>query len=331
MEKIYGDINKDGKLTIEDTADLLDVLQGLSEGDEFSIQDLSDLQNYFGSANGISICVDQGHGKGSNKSPNYPVYVEGDRMYTLGRYLAGELFKKGYRVVLTRGKPEDNPSLRERGEIAGKYKCDLMLSLHSNAPSASPDGTYDPSITGVCACYSQKDKNFNRPLAQKLAKKVGEIMENGVKAVFYNSYLGKPGTDYFGVLRYSAAYGCPHAIIIEHGYHTCPKDAEFLMYDENLKEIAKEEANIIDAYLQQKRIFYRVQVGAYFMQKNAQNQLEKVQRVYSSDAFIAKSGLIYRVQVGAYWNRENAENVMKDLRNLGFSDAYIVEVKVENK
>lgn len=331
MEKIYGDVNKDGKLNIEDTSTLLDLLGSSSEGEEFTEKDLSDLQNHLSAQNGITICIDQGHGKGSNKSPNYPAYIEGDRMYKLGLYLASELFKKGYRVVLTRGKLEDNPSLRERGEIAGKYKSDLMISLHSNAPSAEKDGTYDPTITGVCACYSQKDKKFNQPLSKKLANGVGEVMENGVKAVFYNDYPGKPGTDYFGVLRYSAAAGCPHAIIIEHGYHTCPKDAEFLMYDENLKDIAEEEAFIIDSYFTQKKVFYRVQVGAYFMKKYAQKQLENVQSKYSSDAFIFKSGLIYRVQVGAYWKKENAEKVKKDLRNLGFTDAYIVEVKVENE
>lgn len=191
------------------------------------------------------ITIDPGHGQNTNRSPNNTSYVEGTQMWKLGQKLQKALESYGFEVINTRPNIGDDPSLSARGKAAGKSGSSLFLSLHSNAPSASPDGTYDSSIKGVCACYSQKDRAFNQPLAQKLADTVGNLMGNGVKAVFYNDYPGKPGTDYFGVLRYSAASGCPHAIIIEHGYHTNVYESNWLLDDANLDRLALEEARVI--------------------------------------------------------------------------------------
>lgn len=193
----------------------------------------------------MKITIDPGHGQNTNKSPNNPNYVEGTQMWKLGQKLQKALESYGFEVINTRPNIGDDPSLSARGKAAGESGSSLLLSLHSNAPSASPDGTYDPSVNGVCACYSQKDKAFNQPLAKKLAETVGNLMGNGVKAVFYNSYPGKPGTDYFGVLRYSAASGCPHAIIIEHGYHTNVYESNWLLDDANIDRLALEEARVI--------------------------------------------------------------------------------------
>lgn len=196
----------------------------------------------------LVICLDPGHGQNTNKSPNNPNYVEGTQMWKLGQKLQKALESYGFEVINTRPNISDDPSLSARGKVAGETGSSLLLSLHSNATSASPDGTYDLSVNGVCACYSQKDKAFNQPLAKKLAETVGNLMGNGVKAVFYNDYPGKPGTDYFGVLRYSAAYGCPHAIIIEHGYHTNVYESNWLLDDANLDRLALEEARVICDY-----------------------------------------------------------------------------------
>ena len=193
----------------------------------------------------MKITIDPGHGQNTNKSPNNPSYVEGTQMWKLGQKLQKALESYGFEVINTRPNIGDDPSLSARGKAAGESGSSLLLSLHSNAPSASPDGTYDPSVNGVCACYSQKDKAFNQPLAKKLAETVGNLMGNGVRAVFYNDYPGKPGTDYFGVLRYSAASGCPHEIIIEHGYHTNVYESNWLLDDANIDRLALEEARVI--------------------------------------------------------------------------------------
>lgn len=154
------------------------------------------------------IVLDPGHGEGENKSPINSRYREGTRMWEFSNILKSHLERAGFSVMTTRSRLSDNPSLSKRGQLAGSNKADLLLSLHSNAPSSSIDekgqSYYDPTITGVVTCYSQTDKEWNRPLAQKLADGVGALMGNGVKAVFYNDYPGRPGVDYFGILRYGA-------------------------------------------------------------------------------------------------------------------------------
>lgn len=276
----------------------------------------------------MKITIDPGHGQNTNKSPNNPSYVEGTQMWKLGQKLQKALESYGFEVINTRPNIGDDPSLSARGKSAGESGSSLLLSLHSNAPSASPDGTYDPSIKGVCACYSQKDKAFNQPLAKKLAETVGNLMGNGVKAVFYNSYPGKPGTDYFGVLRYSAASGCPHAIIIEHGYHTNVYESNWLLDDANLERLAREEARVIAECfgVEKKKIIYRVQVGAYFFKANATKLALRLE-AKGFPCYIAKSGFYYRVQAGAYFTKGNATKMLNRLKDAGF-DGFIVESEV---
>ncbi len=79
-------------------------------------------------------------------------------MWEFANILKSHLEKAGFNVVTTRPKLSDNPSLSARGKVAGNNKSDLLLSLHSNAPSASVDANgreyYDSTIKGVVICYS---------------------------------------------------------------------------------------------------------------------------------------------------------------------------------
>ena len=82
------------------------------------------------------ICLDPGHGRGYNHSKVTPSYYEGTRMWEYSLVLKDELEKYGFRVITTRPHLDDDPSLSERGKIAGTCGADLMLSLHSNAPAS---------------------------------------------------------------------------------------------------------------------------------------------------------------------------------------------------
>ena len=57
-----------------------------------------------------------------------------------------------------------------------------------------------------------------------------------------------PGADYYGVLRSSATSGCKCAYIIEHGFHTSTKDANFLIDDSCLDRLAEVECKVICEY-----------------------------------------------------------------------------------
>lgn len=69
------------------------------------------------------------------------------------------------------------------------------------------------------------------------------------------------------------------------------------------------------------KVLYRVQVGAYSVKKNAENQLAKVKAAGFSDAFIAvvDGGKLYRVQVGAFSVKANAEAQLAKVKAAGFS------------
>jgi len=199
----------------------------------------------------LKITLDPGHGKNANQSPAVPSYYEGNRMFVLAGFLEAELKKRGFEVLVTRDTITDNPSLSERGSMAGENGCSLFLSLHSNAPGQSTDADgnkyYDTSVTGTVVYYSMT-RAENLELADLLGNKVAEIMGHYFRGSKTKQYPNKPGVDYYGVIRGAAQSGCSTALLIEHGFHTCPADAEFLLVDENLVKIAEAEADIIAGY-----------------------------------------------------------------------------------
>lgn len=68
------------------------------------------------------------------------------------------------------------------------------------------------------------------------------------------------------------------------------------------------------------KVLYRVQVGAYSVKKNAENQLAKLKAAGFSDAFIAVvDGKLYRVQTGAFSVKANAEAQLAKVKAAGFS------------
>ena len=69
------------------------------------------------------------------------------------------------------------------------------------------------------------------------------------------------------------------------------------------------------------KVLYRVQVGAYSVKKNAENQLAKIKAAGFSDAFIAvvDNGNLYRVQVGAFSVKANAEALLAKVKKAGFT------------
>lgn len=195
----------------------------------------------------IKITLDPGHGRYDNRSPNNPLYVEGTQMWHLAVYLEKALARYGIEVVITRPNINENPTLEERGEIAGESESDLLLSLHSNAPKKSEDGTFDASVTGTVAFYPLGAPGI-KSLADTLGKKVSELMGHYHRGSFAQSYPNSPNLDYYAVIRNAVAYGCRNAIILEHGFHTNLSDSNFLLNDENLKALAEAEAKIVAEY-----------------------------------------------------------------------------------
>ena len=70
------------------------------------------------------------------------------------------------------------------------------------------------------------------------------------------------------------------------------------------------------------KVLYRVQVGAFSKKRNAVN-LEQKLKALNFSTIIVNINNIYKVQVGAYSVKSNAENTLKKLHNAGYTDAFI--------
>lgn len=86
--------------------------------------------------------------------------------------------------------------------------------------------------------------------------------------------------------------------------------------------------NVVAVYLKTapKKVFYRVQTGAFLLYSNAKRYLERIQSLGGTyaGAYINKDGAYYKVQVGYFGIIANANRMVLDLKNRGF-DAYTKE------
>ena len=194
------------------------------------------------------IVLDAGHGQFGNPYPRVRWIFEGTRNFVLAGFLKKALEDKGFEVLLTRENIEDDPTLEERGKLAGDRGAVLFLSLHSNAPgSATPEEAYD-TICGCEVYYSMTDEERNAPLALALCEAISACMATQNRGAKTRTYPDQPGVDFYGVIRHSVAYGCKQAFIIEHGFHTNSHDAAFLSDDACMERLAAVEADVIDSF-----------------------------------------------------------------------------------
>lgn len=191
------------------------------------------------------IVLDAGHGEFGNPYPIVEGVYEGTQNFKLACKLKAELEKRDFTVLLTRSCIEDNPSLEERGKLAGDNGACLFLSLHSNAPGSATSPEAYHAVRGSEVYYSLADAPRNAEIARALNAAIVATMKTVDRGVKTRSYPDQPAVDYYGVLRNSAAYGCPTAFIIEHGFHTNPEDAAFLASDEGLDRLAEAEAAVL--------------------------------------------------------------------------------------
>ena len=194
----------------------------------------------------MKVCLDAGHyGHYYNRSPVVPTYYESEMNWKLHNYLTAELEARGVEVVQTRTNQEQDRELVDRGYAA--RGCSLFLSLHSNAASAESAN----HVSGIhmrensVETYDEKSKD----IAEKLAKKVASVMGCDWR-IYSRSYNGdrdgngRQDDEYYGVLQGAKQARVP-GVILEHGFHTNKAQALWLSNNENLKKLAKAEAEVI--------------------------------------------------------------------------------------
>lgn len=192
------------------------------------------------------IVLDPGHGKNGNPHTTREGFYEGSQNFLLASFLRDELLKKGFDVRLTRNDPIDDPTLSERGELAGNVGAAMFLSLHSNAPGTQSDPERYPKIRGAETYYSISDEEKNAKIAKILNDTVVRTMNTLDRGIKTRRYPDNDSLDYYGVLRAAAASGCKQAFLIEHGFHTNPEDSAFLQDKACLIRLAEAESEAID-------------------------------------------------------------------------------------
>lgn len=208
------------------------------------------------------IVLDAGHVWGYNQSPAYKEYREGNMTWKLYGFLKAELESMGHRVVGTRGNVSKDLEVYQRGTKAAG--ADLFISLHSNAVG-------DAAVRRVVVIPPFKDTNNTYDLANRLGASVSACMGIDDRYQIYTrTYADTSGktVDYYGVIRGAVAGGCKRSMIIEHGFHTNPAVAKWLCSEENLKRLAKREAEVInDFFFEQGGVPQKYAVGDYYTVK----------------------------------------------------------------
>jgi len=194
--------------------------------------------------------LDAGHYGKQNRSPVLPEYWESEMTWKLQNYLKAELEAYGFEVGTTRTDQTKDLEVYRRGRKAKGY--DLFISLHSNACGTE-------SVDRVVGIYLVPD---SRTTADEKSKEIAELLAKGVAEYMqvkggYQCYCrydtgdrdgnGKADNNYYGVLHGARSVNVP-GVIIEHSFHTNATAARWLLSDDNLKRLAKREAEILAEY-----------------------------------------------------------------------------------
>lgn len=239
----------------------------------------------------FKVHLDAGHYSKYNQSPVVKSYYESEMNWKLVNYLSDELTKRGIEVTKSRADINKDLGLYDRGY--GAKGCDLFLSIHSNACGKE--------YVDYPVVYRGFDKTEADEFGLKLAKLIQSLM-NTTQNGRTNTRLNSAGNgEYYGVLRGARAAGLTYYYIVEHSFHTNTKATNWLLNDNNLKELAKKEAELITSY-------FNIQVEEKKEETKPTTPASPAETKYYR---VRKSWNDAKSQLGAYTNIENAKKACK--------------------
>lgn len=110
--------------------------------------------------------------------------------------------------------------------------------------------------------------------------------------------------------------GDKNGILLKHCYYSataCP--GEYL--SSKFGYIAGEAKKILESKQEKSNILYKVQIGAFKEQRNANTTLSSA-KANGFNAFIANENGLYKVQIGAFSNVDNAKKLAEKAKKSGF-------------
>lgn len=185
----------------------------------------------------MKIMLDAGHYGKRNQSPVLPSYYESEMTWKLTNYLKEALESHGITVGLTRKEQTKDLDVYKRGQMAKGY--DLFVSIHSNAC-----GTEYVDRPTMIVNLDGKTTDLGKVLGMVIRQKMETTQDAKITT---RQWTDRPGVEYYGVLRGSHDAGVK-GIIVEHSFHTNLRSAKWLSVDDNLKKLAKAEADCIASF-----------------------------------------------------------------------------------
>lgn len=186
----------------------------------------------------VIVVIDPGHG-GENLGTTFLSTAEKYYNMTVALYMK-ERIEQYENVIVYMTHIEDiDMSLEERAEFAASVNADFLLSLHFNQSIEHKIYGAEVWIPSEGALYSQ-----GYSMAHEFLKEFEEmgLFNRGIK-----TRLNSKGTDYYGIIRHSAALEIP-AIIVEHCHVDHPKDLPFMKSEESLREFGYRNADAVARY-----------------------------------------------------------------------------------
>ncbi len=206
---------------------------------------------------GITLCLDPGHGGAESGASNYNgTGLEKDYNLKIAKYCYDELQKYNCKVVMTRS-TDKYMGLEERAEYAKQQGAQYLISFHLNASqkhNAYGAEVYYPN-TNWRPDISEKGKVMAQSIQNELVK-LG-LYDRGIKfrTIDINEYPNPHRyddnsiADYYGVIRNAKTRGIT-GLIIE---HCCMDNAsdfnKYLGSEEKIKQLGVADANGIVAAL----------------------------------------------------------------------------------
>lgn len=197
-----------------------------------------------------TITLDAGHyGDKYNQSPVNKSYYESNITWQMVESLAPKLESRGFKVIKTRSDKSKDMNLLERGRKS--KNTDLFLSLHTNACDTE-------SVDRVVPIVFSDNKTTNiddisREIGDRLGKAVKDTMGVSTYKVTTKKSAndrdgnGKLDDEYYGVLEGARQVGTP-GIILECGFHTNKKTADWLLQPSNIEKLTDSIAETLAVY-----------------------------------------------------------------------------------
>lgn len=186
----------------------------------------------------IVIVIDPGHG-GSNEGLNYDGFLEKDMNLVTAKAMQELLQQYDNTEVYITNPDKKDMSLKERAEYAKSVEADVMVSLHFN-------------MSENHTMYGSEVWIPSTGLANAKMHALGDIIlsqlsEHGLTIRGVKTRLNDKGTDYYGIIRESAALDLP-CILVEHAYADHAMDRPYMDSPEDWQEMGRLDATAVAKY-----------------------------------------------------------------------------------